>query len=431
VNRKRTATLRQTVVAIAFHPHQSKVFYGDYDAVVTIKTKEKREEEEEEEEEEERIEMRSIIWSIQLAEDGRSLFVSCSDWTGRIVDLQTKKVVTLCGHNDTVRSIIGCDDTDVLTCSGDETIRRWNRSTGECIRSYLGHSGFVRSIAYDMKTKRIFSGSDDDTVMVWNAETGERIGVMTGHRNMVNSIAFINPDTIVSGSYDNTVKIWNATTLRDITTISYHTHSVASVSVTPDREYVVSGSWDKTVKVSSLHAGECVATLAHNDCIATVAVSPDGRFIASGDYSSELTLFSVVPPFPFIVHEGPLSIASQSDHRLLSDGSILSSDGVVCSLRHDSICSLVADDQIHVKLNETSANMSHICLSAPSVASAQLWLEVIWAVQKNLALPSEMRSYSSKQMISRYRFDLLQVIISHTILVPKDVMQLIGNYVIT
>lgn len=375
-----------------------------------------------------RIEMGSYIWDIAVPDGGGFLLVACEDCSGRVVEMRRKKTVTLKGHTGKVFCIIGCGDTDVLTGSHDTTIRRWNRLTGECIRIYGGHSGYVLALLYDTQSRRIYSGSFDKTIKVWNAETGEQIGVMTGHHHRVFSIAFVNTTTIVSGSADTTLKLWDTTSMREIKTLSSHTNWVNSVAVTPDGQYVVSGSDDKTVKVWNIVTGECVTTLTHNQNLALkVAVSPHGYFMASGDFDSEFHLLSVAPPFPIMVHQGPLADSSKvaSVHTLLSDGSLLCSGNILCSLRYDTTCSLDTETRIHLKFNENPRS-----LSPPSASSAQQWIEAICAMQNNLARPLEKRSNSSRQIISRYRFDLLQVInMNSKRSIPKDLITVIGNYV--
>ena len=70
------------------------------------------------------------IRDISLSRDGKSLFVACHDGTARVINLFTGKEVILHGHTNNVSCIIQGEGTDVLTCSWDKTIRRWNSSTG-------------------------------------------------------------------------------------------------------------------------------------------------------------------------------------------------------------------------------------------------------------------------------------------------------------
>ncbi|MDX1906278.1 MAG: WD40 repeat domain-containing protein, partial [Bacteroidia bacterium] len=52
-------------------------------------------------------------------------------------------------------------------------IKEWDPATGACIRTFNGHTGRVRSIAYRPDRERIISGSSDGTIKEWDAETGE------------------------------------------------------------------------------------------------------------------------------------------------------------------------------------------------------------------------------------------------------------------
>ena len=48
------------------------------------------------------------------------------------------------------------------------------------------------------------SGSDDNNIKLWSVETGQEIKTLVGHTSSVKSVAF-SPDgeTVVSGSYKN------------------------------------------------------------------------------------------------------------------------------------------------------------------------------------------------------------------------------------
>lgn len=367
-----------------------------------------------------RIEMGSYIHDISVSDDGRLLFVACYDFTGRVVSVQPSDTppVILTGHTDHIHCIIPCEDTDVLTCSDDKTIRRWNHATGESMMVYIGHSDKVRSVLYDRRMKRIFSASMDMTIIVWNADAGEQIGVMTGHSRSVNSIAWVNPTTIVSGSDDTTLKIWDTTELKEVKTMSSHESSVLSVAATPDGKNVISGSYDNTVKVWSVATGECLTTLTHHhDIVSKVAVSPDGQMIASGGFDKTLNLIGVVPPFKGFIYDGLLT---GSEYRLLSDGTLLCSGEVCFVLSASTICTTDSETQFTLRDMGFSAKT----LTAPSASAAQGWIEIIHALKRNLSIEPSFRSHSLQAILSRYRFDFFQASNFHfrrnSLLVTKD-----------
>jgi WD40 repeat protein len=372
------------------------------------------------------------IWDISQSRDEKSLFVAGRDGTVWIIDPDTgEEEAILRGHTDAVRCIIQGEGTDVLTCSYDNTIRRWNSLTGECLKIYEGHTGWVFSILYDEATKQIFSASSDKTIIVWNSETGEKIGVMEGHRDWVGSLTRVNSTTIASGSYDDTIKLWSMATLACIKTISNGSNA-SSVTVTPDGQHLISGSSDYKVNVWSVATGQCLHTLSHPTYLVSKAVvSPDGRFIATCGFDNKFHLFGVSPSFSFPIRESILvHDGREKPTSLFSDGAVYSNGDLIATVTATPPCSLVSDKQVVIDDNGL------VEFVAPSASAAQLWSEAISAVAANLALHPEGRAHSADQMISRYRFTLLQAILVHlrepdtlNWHVPREIVQVIGGYI--
>ncbi|NTW70230.1 MAG: hypothetical protein HGB23_10375, partial [Chlorobiaceae bacterium] len=97
----------------------------------------------------------------------------------------------------------------------------WDSETGNCIRTFTGHSGGVFSCAFSHDNNFILSGSYDNTLKVWDAKTGNCIRTLSGHSGWVNSCAFSHDNNfILSGSYDNTLKVWDSETGNCIRTMA-------------------------------------------------------------------------------------------------------------------------------------------------------------------------------------------------------------------
>jgi WD40 repeat protein len=411
------------------HFTDSKMFYNDDKAVVVLDYEWRVVEV---------IEVGTSIQCIRVSDDEGTLFLVCDDLTGRAINLKTKKAVTFRGHTAPVRDIIPCERNDVLTCSRDGTIRRWNMSTGECIRVFTGHCYGVYSIRYDEKTKRIFSASGETTIKVWNAETGEKIGemqVMKYSDEYVKCIDFVNSTTIASGNNINKISIWDTNSMKNTMIIDSNRFNAGCLVGTTDGQHIISGLDE--VEVHSAISGEYITTLSlHVKEIKRVAVSPDGRFIASAGADRLVFVYKVTPPFPVSVKEGSLITSTQieSSCRILSDGRLLNAENTIISITASTICTVDNETQFTLQTNETSDNSS-ISFTAPSAISARQWVEVILAVRHNLTVNSNVRSYSAKNIIHRHRFDLLQNIsfdrrkTTKQSLVNKDIMQIIGNYV--
>ena len=61
---------------------------------------------------------------------------------------------------------ISQDDQTVVSQGGGGITKIWNIDTGELLRTFNGHSDYVKSVAIS-KDGTIVSGSDDTDIRVW------------------------------------------------------------------------------------------------------------------------------------------------------------------------------------------------------------------------------------------------------------------------
>ncbi len=70
---------------------------------------------------------------------------------------------------------ISPDGKRIVCGSQDDTVKVWDADTGSEIRTLMGHTGTVYSVAYSPDGKRIASGSADKMLKIWDADTGSEI----------------------------------------------------------------------------------------------------------------------------------------------------------------------------------------------------------------------------------------------------------------
>ena len=232
------------------------------------------------------------VWAVAVTPDGRQVVSSSGDMTLRIWDLGSGAIVrTLGEHSDTVTAVaVTPDGRQVVSGSGGGTLRVWDCASGASVCTLSGHTGRVNSVAVTPDGRQVVSGSDDRTVRVWDLASGETVRTLSGHTGGVKAVA-VTPDgrQVVSGADDRTARVWDLANGETVHTLGGHSDSVWAVAVTADSHQVVSGAGDNTLRVWDLASGETVRTLSgHTGPVYAVALTADGRQIVSGSWDKTL-----------------------------------------------------------------------------------------------------------------------------------------------
>src|SRR5665213_3464293 len=69
------------------------------------------------------------------------------------------------------------------------TVRLWDVATGRLLRTFLGHSESVNSVAFSPDGATIASGAQDDTIKLWDTTTGRLLRTLP-QKGVVSSISF-------------------------------------------------------------------------------------------------------------------------------------------------------------------------------------------------------------------------------------------------
>ena len=95
------------------------------------------------------------------------------------------------GHSDRVRCVSVTPDAKfAVTGSGDNTIKLWNVSNGQLIRTFNGHHGLVYAVQISNDGKSVYSCSwDDKRTLKWDALTGKILKQYINYASPVSVIA--------------------------------------------------------------------------------------------------------------------------------------------------------------------------------------------------------------------------------------------------
>jgi WD40 repeat protein len=207
-------------------------------------------------------------------------------------------VLNSTGHSgQMVDSFVTPDNKRLVSVSKDKTIRVWDLSTGETIKTiYMpngpGEEGDLEAAALAPDGKRLavggrtFGRKDRDAlVYLISLDKGVIERTMKGHKGLIQCLSFSpNGQWIASGSNDTTVHLFNSTTGGLYGVLDGHEGLVRGVAYHPKEARVATASTDGTARIwitSKIPASS--KELKHpKGVVHAVAWSPDGAKLATG-----------------------------------------------------------------------------------------------------------------------------------------------------
>jgi F-box and WD-40 domain protein 1/11 len=94
-------------------------------------------------------------------------------------------IMTLEGHGAAVNAIQILDG-QIVSASGDRSVKCWDVRTGACTRTFSGHTKGIACVQFD--GRRIVSGSSDESVRIFDRATGAEVACLNGHSNLVRTV---------------------------------------------------------------------------------------------------------------------------------------------------------------------------------------------------------------------------------------------------
>jgi len=70
----------------------------------------------------------------------------------------------------------------IITGSQDTTAKTWSFETGECLKTFRGHTGAILCLTTDPLGKILFTGSGDNTIRAWDIYRGSELRVYDQHQ---------------------------------------------------------------------------------------------------------------------------------------------------------------------------------------------------------------------------------------------------------
>ncbi|MDX2272162.1 MAG: NB-ARC domain-containing protein [Cyanobacteriota bacterium] len=252
---------------------------------------------------------RDLIWALNWARDSKTLVSGSYDQTVRLWDAKTGQCSeVLQGYTNLIRSIAWSPDGQSLTSSStDNTIRIWDVATGQCRQTLTGHQAWIYSVAWSpcavsalppARSEMIASGSGDATIKLWDVSTGQCMRTLYGHTSWVWSVDWIpgGHKLASSGSVNNdlTARIWNVQTGECLRILAGHKSWIWWIKWSPDGNLLATASDDQTIKLWDGNTGECLKTLFDDRQLGlAISWSPDSQYLATSALNNVVRIWNV------------------------------------------------------------------------------------------------------------------------------------------
>ena len=118
---------------------------------------------------------------------------------------------TLTGHQGEIKDLLLLNDGKTLITAGtDRTIRLWNLSTGQLIRTLNQHTNVVKALAVTTDQTILISTGDDRTIRFWALPSGQPRGqIANAHPAPINALAVSNDNRqLASADGSGLIKLW-------------------------------------------------------------------------------------------------------------------------------------------------------------------------------------------------------------------------------
>jgi WD40 repeat protein len=199
------------------------------------------------------------------------------------------------GHLEPVEGALVLPDGQILSWSGDSTLRLWNSQSGKCLAVLEGHERYLVPVfggslnALVLPDDRILSWSWDSTLRLWDSQSGECLAVLKGHSGQVDGALVLPDGRILSWSEDHTLRFWDGQAGRCLAVLEGHSGAVWGLLVLPDGQ-IISWSGDKTLRLWDSQTDKCLAVLkGHSGRVDGALVLPVGQILSwSGDKTLRL-----------------------------------------------------------------------------------------------------------------------------------------------
>jgi eukaryotic-like serine/threonine-protein kinase len=186
--------------------------------------------------------------AVAFAPDGKRLAAGTAGGGAHLWDVEKSEQIREFGpspNQGTISSLRFSPDSRHLAAGSQSGgITLWDIEANSLVRSYSGHSGFMRQLRFSRDGLRLVSTGDDATIRLWHVPSGREQAILHGHTMPVLYLEFDPSETrLISSGYDGFIRSWDATIETRPAAITGHLGSTENMAFHPDGKSLASAGW--------------------------------------------------------------------------------------------------------------------------------------------------------------------------------------------
>lgn len=229
------------------------------------------------------IVFKNSICTTDVHPQEKMLVTAASDGKVELWHWLTDKKLMLPHQEGVPNAVFNHKGNVLATGSYDNKVRLWDVTTGELIKTFEGHNGFITNLVFSSDDALLASASTDDSVIIWHIATAS-YKQLSKHEGDVWGLSFSPDDSmLLSGGEDNKINIWNTESGQFITSLEQHTGAVLTLAFSNNGKWLASGGDDYVIKVWDTSNWQVLYTLDDDSySIYDLEFSANDKLLVSG-----------------------------------------------------------------------------------------------------------------------------------------------------
>ncbi len=203
---------------------------------------------------------------------------------------------TIEAHPEGITALAAHPDKPLIFSAGrDQTVRIWNANKKTHYEKLILKNGLAMVIHYDPENGLLTTGNSDNLIYIYRLHDQHLVKTFVGHSAPIKSLAFSSDGHMMaSGSFDNTTRLWRYPSGPELKTVKAHKGEIFTLVASPMNAMLVSAGADKSIQTYQFaDLAPKKRIKAHQDTILALAAGSHSQILASASRDHSIQLWQL------------------------------------------------------------------------------------------------------------------------------------------